>query len=201
MYTRSKLVLAALGSALLLAAFVGSASANRLSQNETGFRDIYTPLTFVPSFGTAARCPVTLEGTFHSRTITKTEGTLVGFVTRVSVGTCESGRARADTETLPWHIQYGGFTGTLPNITGITQYLIRPTFEIGGEIFGQPVTCRYTTPRQKGINTRETRGVVTAQRPGEERTASETQFCPEGRQEGTARVTTASGGTFVVSLI
>ena len=201
MHTRSKLLLAALASALLLAALVSSASANTLSQTETAFRVTYSPLSFVPSFGSTVRCPVTLEGTFHSRTIAKTAGALIGYVNRVVVGVCESGRARANTETLPWHIQYVSFSGTLPAITSISQNLIRPSFEIEGRIFGIEVTCKYTTPRQLGINTRETRGAVTEQRPGTESTSSETGGCPSGRQVGTGRVTTPGGASIVVTLI
>ena len=202
MHTRSKLLLAALTSALLLAALVGSASANRLAQNEANFRVTYSPLSFIPSFGSTVRCPVTLEGSFHSRTITKTAGSLVGYVNRAIVGTCEAGRARVNSETLPWHIQYASFTGTLPNITAINQNLIRPSFEVQGEIFGLRVTCRYTTPSQAGVNNRETgRGVVTSQRPGTESTSSETEGCPSGRQSGTGNVTTPAGTAIVVTLV
>lgn len=202
MRTRSKLLFAALTSALVLAAVVGSASANRLSQTEQGFRVTYSPLTFTPSFGTAARCRVTLEGTFHARTIVKTAGALIGFVTRASVGPCESGTARVNAESLPWHITYGGFEGTLPNITSISQNLIRPSFTIQGEIFGLRVNCRYTTPSQRGINTRESRGAVTSQSPGSESTSSETEGCPSGRQGGTGTVTGLGNTTpIVVTLI
>lgn len=202
MHTRSKLMLVALASALLLAAAVGSASATHLSQNEQNFKVTYSPLSFVTNIGTV-RCQVTMEGSFHSRTIAKVVGTLVGYTTRVSVGTCESGTARANTETLPWHIQYAGFEGTLPNITGIQQKLIRPSFEVAGEIFGiTGKLCRYTTPAQLGTNSRETtRGIVTGQTPGTESTTSETEGCPSGRQSGTGRVSTPTGGSIIVTLI
>ena len=202
MHTRSKLLLAALTSALLLAALVSSASANRLSQSEASFRVTYSPLSFVPSFGSSMRCPVTLEGTYHSRTIAKTAGALIGYVNRVVIGTCESGVMRANTETLPWHVQYSSFTGTLPTITSISQTLIRPSFEMEGRIFGLEVRCRYTTPRQLWINTRETtRGPITEQRPGAESTTSETGGCPSFRLSGTGRVTTPGGAFIVVTLI
>jgi hypothetical protein len=200
MHNRSKLMLAALASALLLAAFVGSASAAHLSQSETRFRVTYSPLSFVPSFGSTVRCPVTLEGSFTERTIPKTVAP-IGRVTSVTVGTCESGRARANTETLPWTIEYASFEGTLPNITAISQHLVRPSFEVDGEIFGIEVRCRYTTPSQLGINTREARGNVTSQRPGTESTTSETRNCPSGRQEGTGSVSTPTGVRILVSLI
>ena len=201
MHTRSKLLLAALSSALVLAALVSSASATRLAQNETGVRITYSPLSFVPSFGSTVRCPVTLEGSFHSRTITKTIGSLIGYINRVTVGTCEAGTARANTATLPWHIQYGGFAGSLPGIESIETDLIRPSFEIQGEIFGIRVTCRYTTALQRGINTREARGAITGQTPGNESTSSETGGCPSGRQSGNGRVSTTAGASVVVTLV
>jgi hypothetical protein len=202
MHTRSKLLLAALTSALLLAMAVGSASAARLGSNETAFRIVYAPLSFVPSFGSTARCPVTLAGSFHSRTITKEAGSLIGYVNSVTVGTCEAGRARANTETLPWHIRYVSFTGSLPNIATITQLLNNSSFEVQGEIFGLRVTCRYNVPSKLGINTRETtRGVVTGQTPGGESDASATGGCPSGRLTGTASVLTGGGAPLVVTLV
>jgi hypothetical protein len=202
MHTRSKLLLAALTSALLLAALVSSASANRIAASETSFRVTFSPLSFIPSFGSTVRCPVTLAGSFHSRTITKTAGSLIGYINSATVGTCETGRARVNAETLPWHIQYASFNGTLPNITGIVQNLIRPSFEIQGEIFGIRVTCRYTTPSQSGTNNRETtRGTITSLVPGSESTSSETGGCPSGRQSGSGNVTTPGGAAITATLV
>jgi len=202
MRNRSKLLLTALTSALLLSLAVSSASARNFSVNEQRIRQTYAPLSFVPSFGTTVRCPVTLEGTLHSRTNAKAAGTLLGYINSVTVGTCESGRARANTETLPWHIQYGSFTGTLPTITTITHNLIRSSFEIDGEIFGIAVRCRFTPASQPGIITREARGVVTGLRADESVvTRSETEGCPSGRLSGTGRLTTSTGGNIIVTLI
>lgn len=201
MHARSRLLFAGLLSTLLLAHAAGSASASRLSLSETGFKFMYSPISFVPSFGSSIKCPVTLEGSFHGRTASKTAGALAGFITRASLGTCEAGRARFNTETLPWHLQYGSFEGTLPNITGITEYVIRPSWEMDGEIFGLRVTCRYTAPRQGAVNHRESRGVITEHRPLGEAVSSETSGCPTGRPTGTATVKTPTGGTISVSLI
>jgi hypothetical protein len=202
MTTYGKLLIATLTSALLLAALVSSTSANRLSSNESGFRITYSPLSFTPSFGTAARCRVTLEGSLHSRTLSKVAGALIGFISRASVGPCESGTARVNTETLPWHMQYASFSGTLPNITSIAHNLLRPSFTVQGEIFGIRVNCRYTTPSQAGINNRETtRGVITSQTPGSENTTSETEGCPSGRQSGTGTVTGLGNTTAIVVIL
>lgn len=201
MRTHARCLIAALLSALLLALAVGAAAASRLSTTGTGFKVTYSPISFVPSFGSTGRCPVTLEGSFHSRTTTKTSGTLAGFITRASMGTCESGRARWNTETLPWHVQYVSFEGTLPNITGITHSAVRPSWDVEGEVFGVRVKCRFTTPRQAVISTRESRGVIVSQSLGTESTDSETEGCPSGRLSGTGSVRTVTGGTIAVSLI
>lgn len=201
MSTHAKLTIAALLSSLLLAVAVGSACASRLSISETHFKIIYSPLSFIPSFGGTTRCPVTLEGSFHSRTSSKVAGALAGFITSTTVGPCEAGRARVDTETLPWHIQYTSFAGTLPNITSIDQTTLRPSWEISGEIVGLRVTCRYTLRQLASISDRESRGIIVDHRPGAEASSSETEGCPEGRHSGTGAVKTPSGGTIRVTLI
>jgi hypothetical protein len=198
MRTWIKLSFAVLTSALLLAALVGSASANKLSQNESRIRVTYSPLTFTPSFGTSMRCRVTLEGSYHSRTISKVAGALIGYISRASIGPCESGTARMNAETLPWHGQYASFTGTLPSIERIANRLIRPSFTFQGEIFGLRVNCRYTTPSQGYIDTRESRGAITSQRPDETVTSSETEGCPAFRQSGVGTVTGLGNTTSIV---
>jgi hypothetical protein len=201
MHTHSNPLPTALTSALLLAAFVSSASAARLARSEGNARITYSPLSFVPSFGSTVRCPITLAGSYHSRTVTKTAGSLIGYVNAVTVGACESGRARANTESLPWHIQYSSFAGTLPNITSTTESIVRASFEIQGEVFGLRVTCRYTTPGIAAISTREARGVITEVRPGTESNSSETGGCPSARFSGTGTVSTPGGASIILSLV
>jgi hypothetical protein len=122
---RSKLVIAAFTAAAVMAAAVSSASARRIELTERRFRIVWTGLEFLHSTDTPIRCPVTLEGSYHSRTISKVSGALVGYVTSAAVGpTCTGGSARALTETLPWHVQYNSFSGTLPNISSVTQTLV-----------------------------------------------------------------------------
>jgi hypothetical protein len=197
-----KSLLAALAATLILGIALASASANRIAFSEGAFRLVFSPLSILPSFGTSARCPVTLAGSFHSRTITKTAGSLIGYINAVAIGTCELGAARVNTETLPWHIQYASFAGTLPAITVISHNLIRPSFEIQGEIFGLRVTCRYTTPVQQFIDTRETtRGNIAPQTPGTELTSSETGGCPSIRFSGRASVDTPGGVTISAILV
>lgn len=197
-----KACFAALAAALLLSAAVTSATANRLASNETGFRITYAPISFIPSFGSSITCPLTLEGSFHSRTLTKTAGSLIGYVNRAILGTCEAGRWRINSETLPWHLQYASFAGTLPNITAINYNLIRMSWDMQGEIFGLRVPCRYTTASEGFTNNRETtRGRVTTQRPGTESISSETEGCPSGRWSGTGNVVTPTGAASVVNLV
>jgi len=132
MRTRSKALLAAFGASLLLALAVSSASANRLSVNEQNFRINWAPLTFsADDVGLSAACNVTLAGSFHSRTITKTLNSLIGFINRGTVNTCSAGDSATILQaTFPWHVQYGGFQGTLPAITGIRLNLIRASFQV-----------------------------------------------------------------------
>jgi hypothetical protein len=200
MFMRFKLILIALGSALVLMALVGSATANRMAVSSSNIRVVYSPLSFVPSFGSTVRCLVTLEATLHSRTITKTVGSLIGYVTRVTVSGCEGGAARADTETLPWHYQYDGFAGSLPSFLSWLFNLFRPSWEVQGEIFGIRVNCRYTVPGELFTDNRESRGVITSQAPGSESTSSETSGCPSGRLSGTGSVTTSAGASITLLL-
>lgn len=119
------------------------ASANRLGFSSTTFRI---------TSGAGIRegdviCPLTLEGSFHSNTFTKTLGSLIGYITRAALEEerCSGGRARYLRETLPWHIQYAGFSGFLPNIASITTHVIG----LGILITRSGVSCLYTTSMEK----------------------------------------------------
>ena len=121
---------------LLFTLAIGTASANRLSTSGQTFRAVWTPLTFASAEegGIQIRCNVTLEGTFHTTTITK-ETRLIGYVTSTSFAhPCEgfgeffmyNGTERILGTTLgtslPWHLTYEGFTGTLPNMRTLLVY-------------------------------------------------------------------------------
>jgi len=116
----SKLLLAGLCATFLLAAAVSTASANHLSVNEQRHRIVWREIQWVASAGSTITCELTLEGSFHSRTIAKVANALIGHINRASIGTCRGGSATVHTETLPWHEQYHSFTGTLPRITSVT---------------------------------------------------------------------------------
>jgi hypothetical protein len=124
MHQRSKIVLAALASALVLGAATGVAQARRFEVSNRAIRIIWTELIYNGG-GQEIRCPVTYEGSFHSRTISKVSGSLVGYIYNASIGSCSGGGVeRYLTETLPWHVQYNSFTGTLPNISTVTLAVI-----------------------------------------------------------------------------
>jgi len=162
MYSRSKLALSCLAAILLLSAAISSASATRLSLSGNSFRIAWdrtitgaTDFTYAETIGSPITCPLTLEGTFHSATITKTANLLIGYVTRANVGTstgttaaCTGGRVTILTATLPWHVQYSSFGGTLPNITELTLRVINMSLQIANEA----ATCLFrTTSTEPGV--------------------------------------------------
>lgn len=116
-----KLFIATLTASLTLAATISTATANRIAFDEQGFRQPMTEFTVSESGGGfAVSCRITLEGSFHSRSISKASEALIGYIRTAAVEPlCIEGRMRILTETLPWHVRYESFSGTLPNITGI----------------------------------------------------------------------------------
>jgi hypothetical protein len=155
---RSKLLLAGLTAALAFGALISTSSANRLALSGQQFRATWNKLKF-EGFATV-ECHVTIEGSFHSKTISKVLEELVGYVTRVTVDEtrCTNGSARALTEFLPWHIRYGGFTGTLPIIETLLLRVVPGKFLV--QVAGiAPAKCLYTsstTSPMKGIVSRNT---------------------------------------------
>lgn len=120
MRNRAKRLAACLVAVAVLFVMAGVASAGHISVSSRTFRGTWTALEFISSLGTV-RCPVTLEGSLHSSTIAKVAETLIGQVYRASLAEarCSGGRATVRTETLPWHVRYLGFEGTLPKITAL----------------------------------------------------------------------------------
>jgi hypothetical protein len=158
MRNRSMLVLAGFAVALAFGAFVSASSANRLAVSGRQWRATWNALKYIGF--TTFECHVTLEGSFHSRTMSKALEALVGYVTRVTVDStnCTNGSARALTETLPWHVRYGGFEGTLPIITGISMRIVgfAYLFQVAGIA---PAKCLFrssVTSPMKGIVNRNT---------------------------------------------
>jgi hypothetical protein len=147
MLTHSRLALATLAAALLLSLAVGSASARRFTFSTTRWTAIWEraePFTvFSPgNLFEPIRCPMTISGTFHSRTISKVSGQLIGYIDRATIDTaaCVGGTLRIIAAKLPWHVRYDSFTGTLPRIGAIQIQFINMGVETGnGE------GCQYVT--------------------------------------------------------
>jgi hypothetical protein len=144
MRSRSKILLVGLTAALMLSMAVASASAGRLSVNTRNFTITWASLQLSTTGGVGPiRCPVTLSGSFHSNTIAKVRGALIGLMNRGTANTagCTGGRATVNQEALPWHIRYNAFRGTLPSITGVDLALVGSKFtvESGG------ITCTTQT--------------------------------------------------------
>jgi hypothetical protein len=136
MRTRTRILFGALVAAVVVAGGVGTASARRLALDEErghGFRATWeggNSLT-LESGPNKAICEVTLEGSFHSRTLSKVCGQLIGYVTTARMRhPCTGGEAWwlngvevlegvTVANTLPWHVQYNSFAGTLPRITRV----------------------------------------------------------------------------------
>ncbi|HZV73602.1 MAG TPA: hypothetical protein VFF79_07800 [Conexibacter sp.] len=150
-----------------MALAVGTATANNLSYSNQAFRITWTSLTFSESGGSLPiTCPVTLEGSFHSATFAKVLGSLVAYITRAVVNDpgCTEGHATILSESLPWHVVYEGFTGTLPAIAAVRHYLIGAAFQIEP---GLGIVClarSSTRSPAAGNASREAGGAITALR-------------------------------------
>jgi hypothetical protein len=128
--------LAVAAAVVLAAALSSSASANNLSLGRTSWRIHWSALTFTKA-GNNIACPVLLAGTFHSSTLGKTEGGLIGSVTEAALtGACTGGLATVLTETLPWHLRYGAFIAEegLPFIEGVQLKLVGAAFRVADDV-------------------------------------------------------------------
>jgi hypothetical protein len=134
MRIRGKLLLALI-AALALAAAVGTASARRFEITSQGIRAVWREFRLEEvSLTFRTVCPVTLEGSFHSRIISKVSGQLVGYITAAITGKEGCGPEGeslwlsngdgAAVNTLPWHIRYDSFAGTLPTISSIVLQIV-----------------------------------------------------------------------------
>jgi hypothetical protein len=200
----SKLALTGLAASMFLALAVSSTSARNLRVTERSLRVVWMPIEFLAA-GKTARCNLTLEGSFHYRTIVKREGALSGFITRAILNTCSGGSATVLTNTLPWHLTYNGFTGTLPNITGVSISIIGVSFLARPE--GSIACLARSTAENpvRAIANIGAGGSVTGLRADE--TASiplEGFFCAFGGEasfRGTGTVSALGGGSARITLI
>jgi hypothetical protein len=145
----SKLLLATIGATVLLGALVGSASARSFSSTSQTLRSTFSRVRFSGVFGSIT-CHVTLEGSLHTRTIAKVAGTLIGYITAANLGECAEGSATILRETLPWHVRYLSFTGTLPAITSLSINVIGASFRVREPL----ATClARSTPESPSVGT------------------------------------------------
>jgi len=155
----SKPLLAVVGATVLLGALVTSASAARLENSSQTNKYTWRRVNFRGGFGTV-ECEVTLAGSFHSRTFTKTVQ-LIGYFTEAGVINCPRGGMTVNRASLPWHREYKSFTGTLPNITSIEETSTGEEWTIREPTFG--VTCTIRREQSSTIYTHAlTSGVVTS---------------------------------------
>lgn len=136
MRTHSRLLLAGFTAALTLSLATANASAGRLSVSTRTFTITWASLNQFTTGGAGfISCPFTLSGSFHSSTIAKVSGALIGRINRGTIATasCTGGRETVNQESLPWHIRYEAFRGTLPNITGYDVEVIgvKMTLDVG----------------------------------------------------------------------
>jgi hypothetical protein len=122
----------------ILGGLVSTASATRLSLSSQTFRATFSSLHFSGGFGTV-ECALTIEGSWHGRTFAKTGGSLIGYVTRATLGACSRGSATILTASLPWHRVYSGYFGVLPAIQAYQDIMIGMQIQIREPVFG--VTC------------------------------------------------------------
>jgi hypothetical protein len=151
MLARLRPFVAGLTAALVLGLAVGAASAARFSLSNQNFRIVWRSLQFKGEGFVRIECPVTLEGSLHSRTFVKASGALIGYITRALLASsaCTGGLAESaslGTETLPWHVKYESFTGTLPNITSLGLRV----FDKVERVFEMRMSCLYM-PAMEGM--------------------------------------------------
>jgi len=124
-----KLLLTSVGATLLFGGLVASASARNFEVSNQRLRAIFRRVEFhLP--GATTTCELTLEGSLHSRNMAKVAGSLIGYITRADLGPCAAGSATIQQGTLPWHVRYSGFSGTLPEISSIITHVIFVGFRV-----------------------------------------------------------------------
>jgi hypothetical protein len=133
-----KLLFAALSAIILLAALTATSTARDLRTTATPIRATWTRMDMSGIFGTV-ECEVILGGPLHSTIINKIPNFLIGRIDRALVTRCARGAATVLVETLPWHITYSSFSGTLPNISSFSTHVAGASFSI--EVFG--FTCLF----------------------------------------------------------
>lgn len=192
-----RLCTALVGVIVVLGILVSPVAARRIAATSETLRATFRELTFAGGFGSMT-CGLTLEGSLHSRTITKTIGALIGYITRaIYQKPCSRGDATVLTESLPWHIQYGGFTGTLPAINSIRKNIIGVAITILEPVFGISCLLRSTAANPVIGTYSVSAGVLTSATLGGR---IPTSCGLEGEFRGTSTSLTVLGGTSRISV-
>jgi hypothetical protein len=142
---------------LIMTLGVTSATAGRLSTSHQNIRVTFNNVEFSAEGLSTDTCHVTLEGSLHTRTISKTLGVLVGYVTHVQTESCSVGTTIL-TASLPWHTTFNGFEGNLPTIFAIRIRVRRVSIALGS--FGFICLAEGETEARGSRNT--STGAVTA---------------------------------------
>jgi len=192
----SKLLLAVVGATVLLGGLVSSASARNLSVSEQRATALWTRWNFSGGFGTI-ECEVKLSRSFHTRTFTKTVNSLIGYVTEGTILRCTRGGITINQASLPWHLRYRSFTGTLPAITGRSETVTGAEWTIREPTFGVTCTVRRESSSMIVSYTLSGGTITSAALSGESPCGGFT-----GRTEGsTTNVTNGAGARITVTLI
>lgn len=169
-----RMLIAGVGATAMMAAAVGSASGRSLSASSQTLRGTFREVGFTAdSTGSRATCALTIEGSFHSRTIAKVAYSLTGYITSSNIGSCVGGGVTLLRETLPWHTKYENFTGTLPNIASVRILVTGIAFRV--QPTGSPSCLFRTTDAEHGgarFN-REAAGALTSIDVGPSRITSQ----------------------------
>lgn len=194
MLTPPRLFMTALLAALLLALAAGASSANRFSISNRNIRIVWNKINFSDPSGEVVNmeCDITVEGSLHTGTITKTRGSLIGYITRApQPQNCAGGSVTILQEALPFHVRYDSFTGSLPRPSG-------ERLQVVGAAFGVNVgfSCLYRSSATEPlfmIDNIEANGLITGVRADESTTFPRVEggiFCPAtGRFRNTGRMT------------
>jgi hypothetical protein len=148
------------GATMLLSVLVATASARTFLGSSQTARATF-PRVNLSGVGTT-ECALTLEGSMHSRTVAKVRGSLIGYITRAVLNgvRCLRGSATILNTSLPWHVRYDSFTGTLPSISKVNQTVVGVQFNIKEPVFG--IECLASGGTLFFVGNREAGGAATS---------------------------------------
>jgi hypothetical protein len=214
MRTLNRLSHAALLASYVLILLTSGSLAQRLEASNGSIRATFPALRFFgtePFGGTVeVICPVTLEGTFHSKTISKEPERLVGYVTRAitNQNVCTENGLSGVTilqERLPWHIRYESFAGTLPEITRVIIRLALIAFRVRAVLFN--IECLYQSTAaqpvrgfvERNIATGQAMNLIALAETSVPRFEGPTGSCPtSGRYQGSAGIRVLGSATSLI---